>query len=139
MYPTIEPAQPRILLVEDDDAVRRSLLLLLRSRGYDVRGYASARGLATDPSALSCALLIADLLMPQTDAVALLAELRGASWEGRSIVISGHLDPRWCTRALAAGYEVVLPKPISESVLVRAVQELLLPKRAAEPASDSEH
>ena len=125
MIPSVEMAAPRILLVEDDDAVRRSLLLLLRSRGYDVRAYPSAVGLAMDPGALSSVILVADLMMPHTDAIELLSELRGASWAGRSILISGHLDARWRARAIAAGYDAVLPKPISKSVLVRTVEELL--------------
>jgi len=130
MIPLAETTSPRILLVEDDDAVRRSLLLLLRSRGYEVRAYPSAIGLAMDPGALACGCLLADLMMPHTDAIALLAELRAASWEGKSILISGHLDARWRTRATAAGYDVVLAKPISESVLVRTVEQLL-----AEPSA----
>jgi len=129
MIPLTETTAPRVLLVEDDDAVRRSLLLLLRSRGYDVRAYPSAVGLAMNPGALGCACLVADLMMPQTDAIELLAELRGACWTGRSILISGHLDAQWRTKAISAGYDAVLRKPISESVLVRTVEKLL-PKPA---------
>lgn len=125
MSPSPEPAAPRLLLVEDDDAVRRGLLLLLHSRGYDVRAYPSGVGLASDPGALGCAILIADLMMPQANAIDLLAALRGASWMGRSILISGNLDAGWRARAIAAGYDAILPKPISESILVRTVEELL--------------
>lgn len=117
--------KPRILLVEDDDAVRRSIQLLLRSRGYEVRSYASAVGLASDAEALRAQCMIADLVMPQTDAIQLLAEMRAAGWTGRSVLISGHLDGGWEARAHAAGYDQVLPKPISDSVLVRTVSELM--------------
>lgn len=114
--------------------MRRSLLLLLRSRGYEVRAYPSAVGLATDPGALGCDCLVADLMMPKTDAIELLAQLRSASWSGRSILISGQLDTRWQARAIAAGYDVVMSKPISESILVRTVNELL-PKHPVPPPS----
>ena len=114
-----------VLLVEDDDAVRRSLQLLLRSRGYEVRAYPSAVGLAEDLEALRCDCLVADLMMPETDAMQLLAELRATGWTGKSVLISGFLDSNKETAARAAGYDAVLAKPISDSVLVRTVGELL--------------
>lgn len=113
-----------ILLVEDDDAVRRSLQLLLSARGHAVRAYSSALGLAEDPAALRCDCLVADLLMPPTDAIALLGALRDAGWKGRAILISGYLEDGWQTKARAAGFEAVLAKPISNSSLVRVVEDL---------------
>lgn len=121
---SIEP-KPCVILAEDDDAVRRSLQLLLQSRGYDVRAYPSAVGLAGDTVALGCACIVADLMMPQIDAIRLLAEFHAAGWKGKSILISGHLDARWETKARMAGYDAILPKPISESVLVRTIEALL--------------
>lgn len=124
-----EPA-PSILLVEDDDAVRRSLQLLLRSRGYDVRAHASPVGLSRDARALRSACLVADLMMPQIDALELLAEFRAAEWTGKAVLISGYLDPRWETKAREAGFDAVLNKPISDSVLIRTVEALLNPPTA---------
>jgi len=123
----LQPPESRhcVLLVDDDDAVRRSLQLLLQSRGCAVRAYPSGVRLASDPAALACCCLLADLMMPQTDAVELLTELRAAGWNGRSILISGFLDDRREAFARAAGYEIVLPKPISQSVLIRTIEELM--------------
>ena len=124
-FPRVIPKMRRsILLVEDDDAVRRSLQLLLSARGHTVRAYASALGLAQDPAALGCDCLVADLLMPPTDAIALLGALRDAGWKGRAILISGYLDEGWKTKAQAAGFDAVLAKPISDSSLVRVVEDL---------------
>lgn len=121
-----DPVLPRsVLLVEDDEAVRRSLQLLLRSCGYDVRSHPSAVGLAFDPQAQLCHCLVADLMMPQTDAIELLAQLRNQGWAGKSVVISGFPDRMWEAKARAAGYDAVLSKPISASVLVRTVAGLL--------------
>jgi FixJ family two-component response regulator len=119
------PARSCVLLVEDDDAVRRSLLLLLKSRGFEVKAHSSAVGLARDVAALGCGCIVADLMMPQVDALQMLAEFHEAGWNGKAILISGFLDPRWEEKARAAGFNVVLPKPISDSVLIRTVEELL--------------
>jgi FixJ family two-component response regulator len=125
------PARPRILLVEDDDAVRRSLQLLLLSQGYDVRAYRTGHGLAGDPEALKSGCLIADLIMPESDALELLHDLRGAGWRGPSILISGHLTDEWAAQAKAAGYDAVLPKPIGETVLVGWIARLLASAKQA--------
>ena len=123
--PKASDERPRILLVEDDDAVRRSLQLLLRAQGYDVRAYASAAGLSREPEALRSVCLIADLLLPQQDALVLLDELRGAGWDGPAILISGHLSDEWEAMARRGGFDRVLPKPIIEQELKRALRELL--------------
>ena len=115
----------RILLVEDDAAVRRALHLLLTGEGYDVRSYSSGNGLAHDAEALKAVCLVADLIMPDRDAVELLADLRGASWTGRAILVSGHLTPEATQRAEKAGYDSVLAKPFHEAVLANEIARLL--------------
>lgn len=115
----------RILLVEDDDAVRRGLQLLLVSHGYDVRAYASAEGLALDPEALRADCLVADLLIPGGDALGLIHELGEAGWSGAAVLISGHLTDEWATLARRKGYDAVLAKPIVETRLVNCIAGLL--------------
>ena len=117
--------RPRLLLVEDDSAVRRSLQLLLSGHGYDVRAYPSGAGLALDPEALRADCLIADLMIPDGNAVTLLAELRDAGWMGPAILISGHLTNEWAERALAGGYAAAFAKPIGDSVLTKCVARLV--------------
>ena len=118
-------ARPRVLLVEDDAAVRRSMQLLLRGQGYDVRAYGSAIGLAQDPEALQAECLVADFTMPGKNAVELLDELRGAGWRGGAILISGELDPQRAFQARQSGYEVVLAKPIAERALKCSIAAMI--------------
>jgi CheY-like chemotaxis protein len=119
------PVRPRVLLVEDDAAVRRSLQLLLRAKGYDVRAYSSPLGLAADAEALRADCLVADLMMPDRDAVDLLADLRAAGWTGPAVLISGYLTPEREARARAAGFQTVLPKPLADLTIADAVGRLL--------------
>lgn len=117
--------RPRVLLVEDDPAVRRALQLLLIGEGYDVRAYRSAIGLADDPEALRAACLVADLMMPEKDALQLLQDLRTAGWTGPAILISGHLNEARVAKAHSEGFQVALPKPIGENMLTRSVAQLI--------------
>lgn len=117
--------QARLLLVEDDPAVRRSLQLLLRGRGFEVRAYASALDLLADPTALSARGLIADFRMPEVDGFGVLEALRGRGWTGAALLITGFADERLAARALAAGFDRVFPKPLVDGAFLDAVERFV--------------
>ncbi|RRN61795.1 response regulator transcription factor [Caulobacter sp. 602-1] len=117
---------PRLLLVEDDAAVRRALQLLLRARGYDVRAYAAGSALLADLDAQRQAVvLIADMKMPEVDGVMLLRALRSGGWQGPALLITGFPTPQVRADAMAAGYARVLEKPLIEHALADAVDRLV--------------
>jgi FixJ family two-component response regulator len=118
-------ANPRLLLVEDDDDVRRGLQLMLGSYGYDIISHSSGVGLAQNQNAMETDCLIADLVMPRTGACELLTEMRNAGWSGKSILISGFPEEDWRDEVCATGFDAWLTKPIANSILVRTVTRLL--------------
>jgi CheY-like chemotaxis protein len=118
-----------VLVVEDDAAVRRSLQLLLRSHGLDVRAYASARRALADPRARAARCLIADLAMPDLDGIALLRALRADGWAGPAILISGELDEDIEQRGRDAGFELVLRKPMFDGQLTARIADLIAAAR----------
>ena len=118
-------ANTHLLLVEDEDDVRRGLQLMLGSYGYDVTSHFSAVGLARDANAMRADCLIADLVMPRTGACELLVEMRNAGWSGKSILISGYPEEDWRDRAREVGFDAWLTKPIANSILVRTIERLL--------------
>lgn len=118
-----------VLIVEDDAPVRRSLQLLLRAQGLDVRAYASTAQALADPLARSAHCLIADLSMPDLDGFALLGALRAEGWSGPAILISGHLDDDIERRGSEAGFGTVLRKPIFDRQLTARIGELIAATR----------
>jgi FixJ family two-component response regulator len=128
-------SRPCILIVEDDDAVRRSLQLLLRSRGMEVRAYASARSALGDSAVMEGKCLIADLMMPEVDGIELLRKLRANGWTGPAVLVSGHLTPQLEEMAISAGYGAVLHKPVSEGTITGLMADLM--PSAAAAASNS--
>lgn len=117
--------RPLIVLIEDDDAVRRSLHLLLAAHGYDVLAFPGTAGIAKEQAALGADCLVVDLLIPDGDGLSLLQDMRSTGWNGPAILISGHLTDELVARALEQGYALALPKPIGELVLVNAIGRLL--------------
>jgi len=122
---TMRSDRPKLLLVEDDAAVRRSLQLLLQARGFDVRAYASGHSLLADESADSAVGFIADYRMDDLDGLAVLASLRAQGWDGPAILITAYSTPALVEQARQAGFLEVIEKPFRHPALVETVARLL--------------
>jgi two-component system response regulator FixJ len=115
-------AERTVYVVDDDDAARDSLVMLLKSDGLPTRGYASAHDfLATfDPVARGC--IVTDLKMPGMDGIELIRELKGLGSLLPVIVITGHADVSRAVDAMKAGACDFLEKPFEAEQLLRAVR-----------------
>src|SRR3546814_3205419 len=80
--------RPRLLLLEDDAGVRRSLQLLFRARGFDVRAYAAGAALLADPAACDACCFIADYRLDETDGIEVFCHLRERGWSGPAVLIT---------------------------------------------------
>ncbi len=114
-------SRPLVYIVDDDEAVRKALALLLGTYGMAVEDHGDpAQFLARlDPARPGC--LLVDLRMPLVTGMQLHERLqeRGIDWP--LIMITGHGDVSACRRAFKAGVQDFLTKPIDEQVLVDAL------------------
>lgn len=122
---TPAPERLRLLLVEDDAGVRRSLQLLFRARGFDVRAYAAGAALLADPLAESAGCFVADYSMHDLDGLEVLSRLRARGWSGPAVLITAYPSDDLKARALAEGFSEVLEKPFREHVLGDTVARLV--------------
>jgi two-component system response regulator FixJ len=97
---TLNDASPLVYLVDDDEAVRDSLGLLLRSVGLDCTVYASAIEFLEhyDPERHSC--LVADIRMPGMSGLELQQRLNEQGAEIPIIFITGHGDVPMAVNAM---------------------------------------
>jgi two-component system, OmpR family, KDP operon response regulator KdpE len=114
---------PRVLVVDDEPQIRRSLRVALRANGYDVEeaetGTAALEQAATRPPAL----VILDLSLPDVDGVEVCRRLR--EWTQLPVIIlSANGEDEAKVRALDEGADDYVTKPFS-------VQELLARMRVA--------
>ncbi|MCI4592459.1 response regulator [Sphingobium sp. BYY-5] len=128
----LRAAQPKILLLEDDAGVRRSLQLLLQAQGFEVRAYAASAALLADETARDAACLVADYRVEDIDGIAVLMRLRAKNWTGPAILITAFSSQDLRERATSAGYAVVLEKPLRQHVLVETISRLAAHRRASE-------
>jgi len=119
---TSRPApRPSLLLVEDDDGVRRSTQLLLHGRGFQVRAHGGVATLLADPAVLDAAYLVADYRLPDGDGIQLLRDLLVRGWRGRAVLMTGYPSPALSVEAEASGYAVLLEKPLRAHELLGAL------------------
>jgi len=127
MYPQspVHDGRRAVLLVEDDPGVRRSLQLLLRSRGFEVRAHGSSRAVLADLAAMDAALLVADFRLRDGDGIQMLDSLRQKGWSGPAVLVTGFASDELEARATKAGFARVLKKPLVEGALADTVERLL--------------
>lgn len=109
------------VIVEDDEAVRRSLQLLLHGRGYDVRAFGTAQAKIADSDLSSVDLLVADYMLPDGDGIGVLRALQRRGWSGRAVLVTGHSSAGLKDAAFACGFDAVLEKPLRRHELLGAV------------------
>lgn len=114
-------SRPRLVLVEDDPALRRSLQLRLFTQGFDVRAFPTAAHVLNDPSTTQAQVLVVDYRLPDTDGVNLLSALKERGWVGRAVLVTGFLSSKLRANAEAAGFSAVLEKPVPEHRLIAAI------------------
>jgi len=114
-----------ITIVDDDEAVRDSLSLLLNFRGYRTRAFASAEACleAWQPEWRGCLLL--DLRMGGMDGLALQRALAARGNALPIVFLTGHGDLAHARAAMKDGAVDFLEKPYEESALLAAVAEAI--------------
>jgi FixJ family two-component response regulator len=117
---------PTVFVVDDDAAVRRSLVRLLKSAGYRAESFASADAFieCRRRSPLpGCALV--DIQMPGIDGLQLQRELINSTHEIPIIFITGHGDIPSSVKAMKAGAVDFFSKPFNDEELLRAIREAI--------------
>jgi RNA polymerase sigma factor (sigma-70 family) len=113
---------PLVAVVDDDDAVRDSLALLLRMHGCLTREFASGEALLAWAGAepVDCVLLDLKLGgMSGLDVQAALAE-RGLAWP--IVMLTAHGDVATTRTALKGGAFDFIEKPFDDAVLLRTIR-----------------
>ena len=121
---SIAGVRPRVLIVENDAAVRRSMQLLLQGHGFDVKAYGASEQLLVDAARQSPDCFIADYRLDGPDGIAVLKAMREQGWQGPAILITGFPSEDLSSRATEAGFTCIFEKPLRERALVETVSRL---------------
>lgn len=118
----------RILVIDDQPAMRTAVRRILESAGYEVTeepdGHVALRHFAGDPTDL----VITDVFMPNMDGIDFVHRVKGAFPEARIIVMSGGgmlSSEVVLTDARISGADATLPKPFQPAELLDTVRRVL--------------
>jgi CheY-like chemotaxis protein len=117
----------RILVVEDEGAVRTLVSRALTRRGYDIRVAASAEDaldLLADPT-IQIDLLLSDVVMPGMNGHALALKLRAERPDLKVILMSGYSEEQVRSQTAARDGLVLLRKPFAITTLEDAISSML--------------
>lgn len=119
--------QPTVLIVEDDDAVRFSMTVLLAQEGYLVLTAANGHdGLATLRQPLSAIdVVVLDVHLPDLSGIDLCARLRELYPHLPVIVCTGAATPEEVAQLLHLGAHRYLQKPVTADELLATVEAAL--------------
>lgn len=118
----------RILTVDDDEDSRELFTFMLQAEGAEVVAVCSAqKGLQiweeTQPHVLLC-----DIAMPETDGLSFIGQVRAnEAANGKqtaAIAVTAFADKHVCRKALAAGYQLCLFKPVEPVEVIAAILNL---------------
>jgi FixJ family two-component response regulator len=114
---------PRVLLLENDAGVRRSLHMLLRTHGFDVRSHASVESMLADLSIGEALFLVSDYRLDRATGIEALRALRAAGWKRRAVLITASPVIDLAATAAAAGFDAMLEKPFEPQALIALLTE----------------
>jgi PAS domain S-box-containing protein len=135
--PPIEPARPvtlkgvSVLIVDDHTDARELLIAMLEDYGASVRAVESAAAAIETLSGetFSPDVLVSDVGMPGTDGFAMIREIRSLPAERLrklpAIAVTAYANPEDRVRALVAGYQNHIPKPVDANALAVAIAQLV--------------
>ncbi len=123
LAPRTLPRGARVLLLDDDDLLRRSLSRMLRRYGHSVTDLGSPIAVLKLLTEEDFDVIISDVLMPEMSGLDLLAELKRRHSGVPVILLSGYSPITHGEEAAALGAFSYLKKPIAPELLHAQVEE----------------
>lgn len=117
-----EPLSPLVHLIDDDEAVRASLALLIGTVGLRVQTWADPQTFLDGFDRRTIGAIVLDVRMPGLSGLTVLDTLVAQGVDQPVIMLTGHGTVEMCRRAFKAGAAEFLEKPVEDEQLLEALQ-----------------
>ena len=117
-------SDPRLVhLVDDDDAVRRSIGFMLKTSGFRVHAYEDGIALLKAASSLEDGCILLDIRMAGMDGLEVQQTLQREGISLPVIIMTGHGDISLAVKAMKSGAVDFIEKPFEKEALIRSLEE----------------
>jgi FixJ family two-component response regulator len=126
----------KVALIDDDAAMRKALLRLIKSAGLEAAAFSSAREFLDDPIHRQVDCVVTDMRMPGFDGLKLQEELNKTLPQLSIVFITGHGNVQMSVEAMKGGAVDFLEKPVDSEALLAAIHRAAECSRALRAARD---
>lgn len=127
----------QLVIVDDDDAVRDSLKVLLEAEDYDTQTFSDATSfLAASLEGIQCILL--DVRLPDGDGLDILQKLTDRCMAAQIIIMTGHGDVPMAVKAMRIGASDFIEKPFEPDEMLQAIERAVAQFQAASQSKGSQ-
>ena len=109
-------------LVDDDEAIRRSVGFMLKTSGFHVRAYESGVELMKSAPHLEPGCILLDIRMPGMDGLEVQKALKEKGVTLPVIIMTGHGDVSLAVQAMKAGAIDFIEKPFEKALVLSAIE-----------------
>ena len=126
----------KIFIVEDDENIRELVIYALNSNRYEAEGFETGREFfdALDKSNEAPALVLLDIMLPETDGLEILKKLRESEPKLPVIILSAKGSEVDKVKGLNVGADYYITKPFGVMELISCINAVLRRSGQAEPA-----
>ena len=123
--------QMKVILVDDDRDVLKTLGMVFRSAGFEVATHQDAEEFLNALPGYSDAAVVLDLRMPHVSGLEVLSELKRRQNSLPVIVYSSHADVEATVKVFEDGAYTLVQKPASKNMLIEKVRQAIAQSREA--------
>ncbi len=109
-------------IIDDDEAIRRSVAFMLKTSGYRVHCWSSGVAFLKEAKKAEPGCILLDVRMPEMDGLEVQAELTQRGITAPVVIVTGHGDIAIAVRAMKAGAVDFIEKPFQKDVLLTAIE-----------------
>jgi FixJ family two-component response regulator len=125
----VDSGSAQVHVVDDDALVRRAVMRLLRSVGYEVAAFATAEDFLAQREGRVTGCVVLDVAMPGLNGLDVQHALAERGHDVPVIFLTGHADVPICISAMKHGAFDFITKPFDDNELLEAIERAL--ERAA--------
>jgi two-component system response regulator FixJ len=116
------PDTRTVHLIDDDEAVREALTILLTEAGFTVRSHKSGTDFLDQLASIAPGCIVSDIRMPGIDGLELQQRLNESQIKLPLIFITGHGDVQMAVQAMRNGAVNFIEKPFDDATLIDAIE-----------------